>query len=805
LHARATYLALAVVTAVTIFVETVITRVFSLTLWYHFGFVAVSLAMLGMGAGAMWVYLRRAEYDARHCLAHMCRLMVWFGVTIVGAYVLNLGICFTPSFQPAAMVGLLLIVSFWAVPFLLSGMIVSIALTRTELPVGKLYAVDLIGAAVGCLAVQPALAWAGPPAGLAASAVAVLLAAWVLRRDIQWPASAPAPRLMAPIILTVLFLLVCAARPGLFAPRWVKGRWDHAYDKSLWNAISRVSVWPEETPDKLFGWGFGNKFPADKYPAVPYRVAETDAFIHTWLIKYDGNPERYSYVNYDVVNFGYRLRTGGSAAIIGSGGGLDVLAALVMGQREVYGIELNPILNDLLRGDYADFTGRIAYDPRVKFITAEARNWIEQSGRQFDVIQTTFIDTQAATAAGAFALAENTLYTTEAWRAYMRHLTPTGIFTISRWHWNRDPMESYRLTTLARSALQSSGQTEPGRCVAILANIEDEELRKVTLALSPSPLSPEDCRKVRQVADECGFEVLYSPTERNEPYAQLLDPARAGEFERQYHYNITPPSDDKPYFFFMVRPRDLIAPHKFRQIWLNTHFPMHMSVLAVFTFLFLGSALTAGAIGLTLAPLYMREGKGTWRRGDLAAAGYFAAIGVAFMLVEMGIMQRTGIALGHPLYGLQVTLVSLLLGSGIGSLLSSLLGGSLQVRARTLMVLLGCATTVTALSVGPLASALGGAPQIVRLLAVGGLVFLVGLFMGTAFPMGLSVARERGREDVLPWLWGLNGVCSVIGAFAATVLGILLGARVTTLTGAGVYWLACLIMWALTARRPAKA
>ena len=795
LRSARVYLTLAVVTAATLFVEIVITRVFSLTLWYHFGFVAISLAMMGMAGGAMCVYLRRERYTAERSIAEMARLTVLFAVSVTAAYIMNLGIAFTPSFHPASLVSLVLIVGSWGVPFFLSGMVVSIALTRVPLPVGKLYAADLVGAAAGCLAVQPALAHFGPPASLAGAGVLLILAARYAARAAGQDPSEPALRSNGALVTLAAFALVAGAYPGLFEPKWCKGKWDHPYEKSFWNAISRVAIWAPEVKDDLED---GSRAPMSQYPPVTVRAAETDAFIKTWFVGYNGKPEDFGWVAWRLTNIANHLRTG-RMAVIGSGGGIDVQAALVMGQQQVTGIELNPVLNALLRQDYAAFTGDIAHDPRVRLVTDEARNWIERSGEKFDVIQTSFIDTQAATAAGAFALAENTLYTDEAWSTYLRHLTPHGLFGVIRWHWYADPMETYRLVTLARAAVGRAGADDPGRCVAVLAEGLGGDLGKCMVLVSPSALSDADCRKLDELCRTYGFELLYSPTSPKEPYASLLDPQRGPQWESSYHLNIAPPTDDQAYFFFMVRLRDMLSPHRFRQIWSSTAWPLHMCVLAMFTLLFLGVSLAAGAVALTLVPLYRREGRGLWRRGDLSGALYFAAIGVGFMLVEMGVMQRTGIALGHPLYGLQVTLFSLLLGSGVGSLLSASLKGSLRRQARGLLLATAAMATGIALAVGPVCVRLAGAPQMTRLVTVGALVAVVGLFMGTAFPVGLTVARVRGREDILPWLWGVNGVCSVLGAFAGTAVGIVAGAQATMLAGAVAYVLANVALWRQTA------
>lgn len=795
------YLGLAVVTGVTLFVEIILTRIFSVVLWYHFAFVAISLAMLGMAGGAMYVHLQRARYGPAESLGAISRLTLWFAGSLPLAYLCALGVCFRMSLHPAAVMSLVLIVSFWAVPFFLSGMIVSIALTRVPLPAGRLYAADLVGAAAGCLAIQPALAYLGPPASLAAGALALVLAGWWVGRDRQ--AVKPAPAGLCGLALAALALLLMAAvaKPMLFSPRWVKGSWENPPAQVYWNTVSRVAVFPpqERAP---YAWGFGDRKRPEDFPPITLQVADIDAFAQTFFVGFDGDLSKHQYVKHDVVNVAHHLRRGGSVAVIGAGGGRDILSALVMGQQRVVGIELNPVFSHLLTHELADFTGRLIADPRVEYITDEARNWLERNDRRFDVIQVTFIDTQAATASGAYAMAENTLYTVEAWRSFLRRLPADGLFTISRWHWPQVPMETYRLTTLACAALRAEGQTEPGRCVAVVTNrlpAGSHAYQPATILVSPSPLSQADCRKLSAVADRYGFEVLYSPTQPREPYATLLDPRRSASWQQSYPLDISPPTDDRPYFFNMIRGRDLFSPARWRPVVSEVRStPMFANLSAVLVFGMLGAFLFCATLALTVGPLYRHEGRGVWQRADLLPAVYFAAIGLGFMLVEIATMQRTGVILGHPLYGLQVTLFSLLMGSGLGSLLSGELRLPARTRARLLLTVLVAVTVIAALGVGPLAGWLNAASQAVRIAVLATGVFVMGVFMGTPFPTGLTMARAHQREELLPWLWGVNGVCSVLGAFCATACGVLAGARATGLAGAALYLVACAATWAYT-------
>lgn len=790
-----TYVGLACVTAATMFVEIVLTRIFSVILWYHFAFVAISLAMLGMAGGAMYVYLRRDQFPAAGALQAISRLTGLFGGAVVLAYVLALGVAFRLESHPVAFVSLGLIVGFWGVPFFLSGMIVSIALTRTNLPVGRLYAVDLVGAALGCLLVQPALSVLGPPASLGLTGLLlVMVATWTDAdgaREMKFSRAAG-------LTMLACFTALCYLSPALFSPTWVKGEWERTPEQVRWNAYSRIAVFPaEDVPPS--GWGMGSKLKARQWPKITTHYENIDATAATWITRVNGDFAQHRYLAYDVTNVPYALRETGNVAVVGVGGGRDILSAEVLGRHQITGIELNAIFVRLLKQDYAAFSGGLVDLPNVRLVNAEARNWLERTSDRFDLIQISLIDTWAATASGAFALSENTLYTRDAWRTFLTRLTPGGLLSVSRWYCPDAPAEAYRLTTLARATLTSLGVAEPRRCVALIANEIDVPLGVVTMLVSRTPLTPGDCRKLDEAAARFGFHVLCSPTHPNREYVQLLDPRTAAATESAYMLDISAPTDNRPFFFHMIRPRDLFAVGRWHEM-VPRNSPQHQNLFAVLILGTLGFMLTIAAVALTIAPLSLELGRGVWRRHDILPAVYFAAIGLGFMLVEMAIIQRTGIMLGHPVYGLQVTLFSLLLGSGLGSLLSTRLARAVG-KANVLLAVV-VATAAAVLALGPLAAHLSSAPQPLRIGAVGLLVFAIGLLMGMPFPTGLDSARERSGDDLLPWLWGVNGVFSVLGAFLATAGGLFGGAQITGFAGVACYLIACLTLWRLTTGNP---
>src|SRR6185295_11229342 len=173
-----------------------------------------------------------------------------------------------------------------------------------------------------------------------------------------------------------------------------------------------------------------------------------------------GDPEAVSHLKYDVTNVAHYLRPNSRVVVVGTGGGRDVLSALLFNQRQVTGVEINESIIDLVNRRFGDFTGHLDRDPRVQFVNDEARSYIARSPDRYDLIQISLIDTWAATAAGAFVLSENSLYTLEAWQTFLNHLEPNGVLTFSRWYFPL-PGQVYRLTSIATAALMDLGIKQP--------------------------------------------------------------------------------------------------------------------------------------------------------------------------------------------------------------------------------------------------------------------------------------------------------------------------------------------------------
>jgi hypothetical protein len=536
-----------------------------------------------------------------------------------------------------------------------------------------------------------------------------------------------------------------------------------------WSPVSRVAVFA----------------PQGARSGRPRMRVTNDAGAPTTLHAFDGNWSTADWVFMAPSNIGLHLRPDGDSLIIGSGGGMDVLSALRFGNRRITAVEINPVIAGLVTGRYADYIGHIFEDPRVTLHVQEGRNFAAGSKDRYDLITITMIDSWAGAAAGAYMFSENTLYTYEAVRDYYEHLKDDGILSISRYYtWD----EALRIANTYLSYLSDQGIRDPQQQVLVV--VEPHRVyRRATLLLRKGPFSAAEVQSVAEHAGRNGYTVLHAPFVVP-PHVQEGRPA--GEFFRKvvlagpddraallanYRRDVRPSTDDRPFFFFMDRFSDLLDSER------SDH-PARRLALPILYFVFL--LFAALAILTVFLPL--------WLRRDLAIRDipqrtrillYFAGIGVGFMLIEISLIHRLTVFLGHPTYSFVVVLFSILLASGIGSLLSE------RLPEKRLPVLLAVVVLMVALVATAIYDKLTSLMWLEfpsRVAVSIALLAPVGLLLGMCFPLGIRWAR-RAHDHLIPWAWAVNGVFSVFAAAASLVVAINFGLKFMMLAGAACYLL----------------
>jgi hypothetical protein len=740
--------------------EIVVTRLFSVLFFYHFSFFAISLVMSGLVIGGLLAARWDAHGMAEATFARRLGVLACLFSGATAAALLGLSVFARPDV--AAMPSLPAVAAhalFFLPGLVAAGAFLALAFARNEAWIGTLYAWDLIAAAAACLAAIALLRVLQGPAVLLApvllaGAAAVLVGATRLARG-------------AGLVLAVLaagLAIASAAGDGRLLGLRTSGGAQPILER--WNEHSRVQVFNVVRGRYLII----DRGAATLMPPIPPRAdgrpVEPDP---TWAAG----------AQYEVYRVGRPVR---DVAIIGVGGGQDLLPPLFHGAQSVDGYELNGILVDLLEREYADFNA-IASRPEVRLVHEEARVAITHSGKRYDVIQASLIDTWAATASGGFVLSENGLYTREAWRTFIDHLSDTGILTMTRWHIPDAPAETHRLVALASAALEDAGfadaaghiiLTRSSRRQVAVAFTKRETSMAATILVSKSPFTPEEVQRLRQAAAAWGTEVMAAPgTAPSDPVVgQLMASATRQRAIDASRFDISPPTDGKPYFFLQVRPADLLNLSRrdfgeVTQITFNGVRVLMVLAACALGLVALVAVLTVSSLpGSTTSP----EQRGTYRAMTL----YFLGIGLGYILVQLAMHQRLIIVLGHPTLALSVVLFCMLLGTGIGSACSARLFPEGHLHRPALVILATLVSLWLALPLVPLLERLDSSAA--RLSTIGAVVFAVGFVLGFPFPLGVRRVSGTG-EWAIQRMWAVNGAASIAGSVLAALLGLTLGTR----------------------------
>ncbi len=766
---------LALTSFATLLLELSLTRLFSVVLFYHFAFLAISIALLGLGAGGVFAYLlknRLASFRTRQLAAWLC-IVNAVVVVVVLEIVLYSRVSLEVSWRNFGRLTELYLAA--AIPFFLTGLLFSVVFAREPQRIPRLYGADLCGGAMACLAVVPVLNWLGGPNAILVSGIALAMAAMI------W-AEAQAARRNAGLVALALVALTGANYSGrLIDVVYAKGMFrDPAWvEFARWNALSRVEV--------------------DRQGQAKAIVIDADAstyIMNADLAHWQGTVWEHNLMAAPPA-LANVLRPHGEFAIIGPGGGVDVLRAIANGSPSVTGIEINPIIaTTIMRGRYADYSQHLYERPDVHIHVTDGRSFLRSSPQRFDVVQMTLVDTWASTAAGAFALSENNLYTVEAFREYFEHLKPDGMVAITRWEF-RHPREALRVVAVAMDALHRLGVANPARnfIVASQGSLDEDGIPVVVLAKKTAFTAAEEAAVVAHFDRYSELEPLYLPSQpgRN-PFSELIASNDPYAFARGYAYNVAPVTDNAPFFFFTLKARQILGEKGVRE---GIDWKVNLGVLVLLLVLVIS---LVAVLAFLVLPLALKGGKA---RQSALPLLYFVAVGLGYILVEIAFIQRFVLFLGHPTYALTVVIFLLMLSSGAGSLFSRFWLPQAEKGWVPLALVVATLAADVVFLPGRLAGLVGLAFGY-RLLVSGVLLIPLGFVMGMPFPTGLRAlasapapefpAGQGAADNAVEWAWAMNAAASVLGSVLAMVIAIQFGLTVTLACGAGAYLLALGLM-----------
>ena len=783
------YIGVAMASSAALVFEIALTRIFASSQGYHFGFLAISLALLGFGASGTLLSLAPA-WSRRANRSTLGLLALIFSISIPSSYLAANYLPFDAyrvAWEPFQFVYLASYLLALVVPFFLAGLLQGLALVHWPSQTAPIYSANLIGSGLGCLIALGALDLSDGPGTVVAAAVIASAAAFAFALPSQFETGG---ELLSQWLTRWLSVLVIVLLASLLpqVPTWLDARLSPYKPLSqilnypgtriiyqAWNAFSHVDV--VDSPSLHSAPGLSLSY-AGEMPQQTGVVVDADNIL-TLTSRDNLSPGFFDSLP---MSLPYLLRPNARALVIEPGGGMDVLIASNRGARSVMAVEQNPLITNLIEGQYAERAGFVFSQPNVQVANTSGRAYVARNSERFDVIDLALSENFHAVSVGAFALSENYLMTTESFRGYLARLEPNGILVIQRWL-QLPPTEEIRAAGLVIAALEGNGVSDPGQHIVAIRSFST-----MLILASREAFAPSELEQIKSFAVGRQYDLVYYPgikrSEANrfnvlqsdlyfESFQGLL--SNAAQFNAQYDYDIAPPTDGHPFFFQSFKwsqtPTVLALLRRTWQPFGGSGFLILLALLGLVLFL---SAL------LIIPPIILAQNR---RRRDHALGLtrpliYFASVGLGFLFVEIPLIERFILFLDNPVYSFGVVLFALLVFSGMGSLTAE----RMPWRAGMAALIVAIGVYYLGLpSLFALFLRLDFTPRVfVAILALAPLGFL----LGVPFPRGLRLLTRQSL-DLVPIAWGVNGFVSVVSSVLATLIALTWGFSFVLL-GAGL-------------------
>jgi hypothetical protein len=803
-HARSTrqgyHTEILLVSFAALLIEICYTRVVSYKLFYYYTYLVIGLALLGIGTGGVLVALsgrlRRARTESIVLWSLVLGAAAVVATYVAVAYISldTLAIWrYGTSASATSMGELFAICVLLFLPFVAPGVIIATLFGRRPEKVNGLYFADLLGAGLACAVVIYLTGSIGPPATIMLAAAVLLTAALGLAWRVR-------SRLVPVIAAGLVGTLVLVIAPGLLPAQRLdttKAATVVASPMySAWSPIFRVDV-VQVSPD--------------------VRMLYHDGLIGSAIYRWDGNVASLAHYDFGAdprsIPFAITGAPVRSEAVIGAAGGHEVLASLFFGAKHIDAVELNPVTYSLVANTYANFDGHLAQDPAVNYVSGDGRSYLARSHTDYNLIWYPAPDSYAATnaaTASAFVLSESYLYTTNAVVNGLEHLTSDGIFVaqFGEVDYQHKPYRTARFVATAREALAQLGVRDPSDHI-LVATSPAHFLGSFTLStivVKAAPFTPGEVdRFVTSLGAVPGTTLQYAPEHAVSlsPVGTVASSSPAGlrSFYSSYKYNVTPTSDNDPFFWHVARFGTVLGDFLHPITSSDREDQVGERVLV----LLLAMSALISAVLLLLPFVAIRT---TWRRLPRKgrSAIFFGSLGFGFMFFEITLMQLLNLFLGYPTYALTVTLMSILVFTGVGAYLS----GKVKSRRATLPALLVAIAALTVFylfGLTPMTNALLGLNLGIRVLIAAAVLAPLGICLGMFMPLGLRTVASMSDfpREYVAWGWAMNGFASVVGAVLATLLSMIFGFNAVLLLGLVAYVVALVAWRTLTRGVPATA
>lgn len=794
------YLSILVLSGVGIAYEIALMRLFSVAQWHHFAYMMISIALLGFGASGTLLSLCRRWVSGRE-REWLCASALCFTLALVLCTSFSQKIPFETFellSQRPQLVYLFALYIILSIPFFCLSNCIALSFLLVPGRIGKIYFFNMLGSGLGAAGVV-GLMYAAKP-----EAIPTFLALFAGAASLLLLSRRPRLLIQAALFLALFFVIFLRVGPApvrlsqykvlsytlLYPDAAIIAQKQSPL--SVLTAVSSKQI--RETPGQIANYPFSRLGPLPDQIGLFF-----DGGSISVVNRFDGDLSKFAYLDYVTAALPYKLLTKPQVCVIGAGGGTDVLAALYHGATRVTAVEVDPAVYPLLaQPQFQEFSGSLTQRTDVVPVVAEGRGFLQSHGDMYDLIQISLLDAFNASTAGVHALSESYLYTKEAVRLYLSRLSPNGILAVTRWVKN-PPRDVLKMFATFVEACEEAGIAEPARHVAFVRS-----WNTATLLLSRAPWADWQIDALRRFCQERSLDPCYFPgitAEETNRFTVLQDPiylkaaqsilsSKRDKFYRDYLFEIRPSTDDRPYFFQFFKWKSLPR--------LIEGMGREWIPFVEWGYLILVATIVQGAVAssiLIILPLFIFARVPETRGVKKWVVSYFAALGLAYMFLEIAFIQKFMLFLAYPVYAVAVVLAAFLVFSGLGSFFADKVREWVQPPRFVGNAILAIAllALLQMLTLPPLFSAWAGWPDWAKIAISLFWLAPLAFFMGIPFPTGMQLLSEK-QPPLIPWAWGVNGCASVMGALLATFFAIHFGFKILVVLAILIYGLATAIL-----------
>jgi hypothetical protein len=763
--------------------EILLMRLFSIIQWHHFAYMIIGLALLGYGISGAIVSIYQQRL-LRHFEAGYISAVILFALTSLACFSIaqhipfNAEVILWDELQLGYLSAIFLLL---AIPFFFAATAICLAFMQFGQHISRLYAMDLLGAGLGSLASIAMLYWLFPTTALLVMSIMALLVALVAMLELgKVTARYTGVVLSLAVVGVVLIATNLELNPSPYKglPQLLQISATKII-KQKNSPLGFIQVVESEAIPLRHAPGLSLN--ATREP-LPQLAVFTDADNMTVLTKQPAHRDQLAYLDQMTSALPFHLQDSQTVLVLGAGGGSDILQAQYHQVDQIEGVELNPQIIELVNHDFAEFTGGLYNQEDVSIHQAEVRDFLTRTEKNYDLIQLALVDTFNASSSGLYALNESYLYTIEALQTYLSRLTTGGSLAITRWV-KLPPRDSLKVFASLVEAMELAGISNPEQRLIMIRSWQTS-----TVLAKKGEFTDKEIETVKSFCKQRSFDLVYHPgIEENQvnrfnvlsspvfyqATQSILSEQRQSFFQR-YKFNLQPATDDQPYFhqFFKWSTLNEILSlrDKGGMPLIEWGYITLMATLVIAIFF---------SVFLIVIPVWLLR-----RRENLTQStvtgwhvfAYFLAIGIAFLFIEIAMMQKFILFLHHPVFSIAVTLTGFLVLSGLGSAWS---GRLLQTRSRRqvlLMAVVAIALFVVlyVLTLPVVFDWMMGIPVWLKVMVTIVLIAPLAFFMGMPFPLALGSLDENAKSYI-PWAWAINGCASVMSAVLATILAIHFG------------------------------